>query len=780
MRRNAWRPFVIAILIAGVTGLLLGQRASRMTAARDALFLDGTSVSFWGELEKKEVKNGQDVYYLSDVTLSVDGQSLPCLGVLYIPEQEYPIGTMYRGTATVRAFSHAANEGNYDAYEYYTGSGYFFKLEDASEVVATPPDVSWREFLYRLRMRIADIYTAHLPGEESGILQALALGEKATLSADAKKLYQVAGIAHILAISGLHISVVGRSLYQFLRKRGMGFVVAGILSGIAVFLFAEMSGMGSSSKRAVIMYLLFLLAAALGRTYDSLSALAAAAILLAAENPLIVKNTGVIFSFLAVLGVVSFASVFSMQVKKRREERLEEKGIDLRKLPMRQRLLFRLVDDFMLSLGIQLYTLPIVAQFYYEVPIYSVFLNMILLPFVGLLLGCGLLGGFAGFAALSCEWMVGDGLGRWICEGALSVCHVILYFYEWMADVSIHLPAAVQIVGKPGVLRILFYYAMLYVLLYLRGRRVEKDRKEESENRSVEVRHIVSRKWCSAALVLVIFFLVRPHTYVSQIVMLDVGQGDGIFLHEKNGMDLFIDGGSTSVTDVAQYRMLPFLKSRGVRKIDCWFVTHLDEDHISGLRESMEAGYNIDTLVFSKYVVRNEVYEELVTLARENGTEVAYMVPGDQCVGKQMRLSCVGPTAELVEKYPEDTNAGSMMLSLTYGEFQALFTGDIAAEQEEYYMEHAEDLMEQSHVNLLKVAHHGSKYSSSKAFLESIAPEVALISCGKRNLYGHPHAEAIERLEASGAKIYRTDEEAQITVVLLHKKICYNKSYEKD
>lgn len=271
-----------------------------------------------------------------------------------------------------------------------------------------------------------------LAGEESGVMKRWHWGADG-LDAEVKSLYQMAGLSHILAISGLHISVVGMAIYNFLRRRGTGFFTAGILAGSLVVSYGILCGMGSSTKRAVFMYGIYLLANVLGEVYDSGNALMLAGIVLVVQDPLCMKNTGVIFSFVAVLGVISFASPLVEVVK--------GKG--------------KAVDAFVFSLGLQLFTLPLVARFYYEIPLYSIFLNLVLLPLLGLLLGCGLIGGLVGLF-----W---QGLAGKI----LTICHVLLYFYEWMADLTLRLPGARQIVGAPAWGRIFLYYGLLYLGLFL-------------------------------------------------------------------------------------------------------------------------------------------------------------------------------------------------------------------------------------------------------------------------------------------------------------------------
>ena len=256
------------------------------------------------------------------------------------------------------------------------------------------------------------------------------------------------------------------------------------------------------------------------------------------------------------------------------------------------------------------------------------------------------------------------------------------------------------------------------------------------------------------------------------MVMLDVGQGDGIYLQSSAGNHFFIDGGSTDVTKVGTYRILPFLKYHGIRKIDYWFVSHTDLDHINGLQECLERGYEIEHLVFAKAqkegVEDGDAMEKLIQTAKKQGSQILYMEVGDRLISGDLRLQCVGPTQAISRDFAADCNAMSLCLLLTCGDFQGLFTGDIAMDQEASLVAEVQSALgENGTLAFLKVAHHGSKYSSGEDFLDALAPKIALISCGKNNSYGHPGKETLERLEDVMGKddIYITMDAGQIRIL---------------
>ncbi len=747
---NTRKGRMLFCCMAFLLGSIWGMRAVERQKNIQDFLADAKEIEFQGEIYKKEKKADQPIYYLRDVILQDQKEQITCSSlILYPGSDDEIIGSIYIGKARIQAFRQARNDGNFDELSYYESSGIAAKLEETEKIKSITPRFYLRQVLYDLRGKMARSYENWLPGEESGVMKTLALGERDGLDAEVKSLYQMAGLSHVLAISGLHISVVGMAIYHFLRRRGIGFFTSGILAGCLVVFYGILCGMGSSTKRAIFMYGIYLLANVLGEVYDSGNALMLAGIFLVVQNPLCMNNTGVIFSFVAVLGVISFASPLVEVVKGMRQE---VEGAEKRGLMSPH--LTKILDTFVFTMGVQIFTLPLVARFYYEIPLYSVFLNLVLLPLLGILLGCGLIGGLVG---LFWQELAGK---------ILTVCHLILYFYEWMADLTLCLPGARQIVCTPAWGRIFLYYGLLYLELFLlKGK---NGRTKEKKKEKVWLRYGQTLLCGLFGLVLLFW----PKKAQDQMVMLDVGQGDGIYLQSSAGNHFFIDGGSTDVTRVGTYRILPFLKYHGVRKIDYWFVSHTDLDHINGLQECLESDYKIEHLVFAKAqkecLKDRDTMEKLIQTANKQGSQILYMEVGDRLVSGDLSLQCVGPTQTISRDFAGDGNAMSLCLLLTCGDFQGLFTGDIAMDQEVSLVAEVQGVLgEETSLDFLKVAHHGSKYSSGGDFLDALAPEIALISCGKNNSYGHPGKETLERLEHVMGKddIYITMDVGQIRIL---------------
>lgn len=308
---------------------------------------------------------------------------------------------------------------------------------------------------------------------------------------------------------------------------------------------------------------------------------------------------------------------------------------------------------------------------------------------------------------------------------------------------------------------------------------------QKKSNIAVEKTEMKYGAWRSGWMIigigmLLLLFLFAPGKGGFEIDVLDVGQGDGIFVRTEGNACLFIDGGSSDIKKVGEYRLLSFLKSKGVEKIDFWLVSHADEDHISGLKEILSLGYRVKTVVFSEKILRDDAWMEIAGFAKQNGTEVLYLKAGDKMHIGDAVISVLHPG----DGVATDKNEGSLVFLYEEGDFSALFTGDIGETSEKQVLEALKQIngmdiaaqtsqdFSQEQINkslekkidFYKAAHHGSNYSNCKEFLQALQPTVSVVSCSKKNRYGHPGEKAIRHMEEAGSSIYYTMESGQITV----------------
>lgn len=354
-----------------------------------------------GVVDAKEYKNQQYVYYLKSCIAAFPAGNLSCNQVLFYSDaNDYQIGETLIVKGKIKNWEPAYNEGNFDARMYYQTHKMDFWLKDAevTEVYGEADQV--REYLFSIRQSVLQVYRTYLEEEDSGVMATMTLGDKSLLTEEVKQLYQTAGISHILAISGLHISVIGMFLYRLLRKMRLSFLPAGCIAGIVMIFYGMLTGFGTSTIRAVAMFLLMLLAQCLGRSYDMFSALGFAALLLLWKNPYLLSDAGFMLSFFAVLGVVFVGAVVRTVSNEQKEEnnKLNDELTNVKSEVWEhiKKKVCNLKETLWSGFSIQLMTLPIVAYFYYEIPVYTLLINLFVLPFMSILLFLGIAGGIAG------------------------------------------------------------------------------------------------------------------------------------------------------------------------------------------------------------------------------------------------------------------------------------------------------------------------------------------------------------------------------------------------
>ncbi|MCH5252547.1 MAG: DNA internalization-related competence protein ComEC/Rec2 [Lachnospiraceae bacterium] len=641
---------------------------------------------------------GQGKFFCSGIKLySSKGQNL---------FSEIKVGNIISFQGKIYSFSKPGNPGQFNEYQYYKEQGIQYRAFLQSLTITNRQYNKRKQWLYQWKSRFLSNLDKCLPEEEAGIVSAMVLGEKSGLTEEIKELYQKNGIAHILAISGLHITMIGAGIFFLLRKFLLPMKGAAAVSGILLILYGELTGFPIATKRAVFMMLCLFIGKLLGRRYDRMNALALSGLLQLILQPGALFQSGFLLSYGTVLGILLLVEPLTTFFKEKN----------------------RWWGIIAGALGIQLVTLPILLYFYYEISLYSVFINLIVLPFVSILITlsvAGIAGSFFSFYA-----------GRFF----FGVVHVILNYYQMICQKAGGLPLSRIIVGAPFLWQIALYYILLLIWC-----RLTDDEKKK--------RHI----WILLTAIVLLFLPLQKNREMS-ITNLDVGQGDCTCIQFREKV-ILVDGGSSDVNETAKYRISKFLKYKGIKTIDMVFVTHSDSDHTSGILEILEdkekMGFEIKSIVLPDIKKQDENYQLLERRCRQYGVAVKKMKRGDAISIGDFLIRCMHPDYSYEW---ENENDYSLVLSVEYGRFHGLLTGDLEEAGEKVIQGRV------GKIDYLKVGHHGSKSSSSEAFLQELQPEISVISAGKNNRYGHPAREVIKRLKESGSQIYSTIEDGAVTV----------------
>ena len=814
------RGIRFAVLVAGMpVMLLLGALCVEKQDAFRSVYLsvleEGQSVRLAGKINRVEEKTNCFYYYLTDCSVEQSDHLMPCNDVLaYVSSDDYSVGQILILQGTISLFDEATNEGQFDSRAFYRSQKIDFGVwVDSVERVEGKSD-RFRVWLSRVRVELGIPLSRY--ADDDGVLSAMLLGDKTSLDSEIRSLYQKSGIAHVLAISGLHISLLGMALYRLLRHRcGLTYLWAGIVAASFLVAYTLMTGNAVSARRATGMLIVYLVADLLGRSYDMLSALSLIVILLLWENPFLVTNSGFQFSVAAVVGigvgqgvlvprVGSWKVVYGRRKKQDDVVRCDEAKCDVAKrdaakcdvakrdatkcdatkcdaakrdaakcdaerirmqnlVDWMKRRMDKCLPGMMISISIQLFTIPLVAYYYYEIPVYAILLNIPVLALIPYVLGLAVFGSLTGQIAFL------QPLSFALCR----VCGWVLHGYRWLCDASLLLPGARMITGKPSEVRVVVYYGLLGAFYYVLWCGMKKKQRQMCTKGAQAEKQEWIRSWfgfgLGLVLVLLLTFLFVRGKPEFELDILDVGQGDAIYLCASDGTNFMIDGGSTDVKKVGTYRILPFLKAKAIRKVDYWFVSHTDEDHISGLVEVMESGYAVGTLVLAEAQKEDEKAHRLAELAQKNGIRVCYMKAGDVLGTRKedvvnernraetFRIECLYPTNN---NDSEDVNDRCLVLYYEDENFSAFFGGDISSEVEEQLVSAGKCRQ----TDVLKASHHGSKYSNSDVLLHALHPRLTIASAGKKNRYGHPSPEAIARVGESGSAFYSTINYGRIRV----------------
>lgn len=722
-----------------------------------------------------EVQSCQDTefsfsVYLKQVYLINQSEKFPIENIRMFmkTKEDLPVGTTVCAAGTLERVEEPRNPGEFDSQQYYACQNIYYFLKNASIKDKSDTFSGYRQRLYELKNRFCRILEK-AAAEDAPVFQAMLLGEKGSLDSELKLRYQIGGMIHILAISGLHISLLGMGLFNLLKRIGLGNTGAGMLALVVMLQYGMLTGGSVSAMRAVCMFLLSIGAKIVGRSYDLLTALSLSAILLLLDSPAYLYSSSFLLSFGAVagLGIISPYITEITGAKK------------------------KLYKSFLSSFSVQLATLPVMLVFFGEVSVAGILLNLLVLPTVGGVLISGLCSSLFGLFSIKTA-VIAAVPGR-----------ILLHLYEKGCILAGKLPFCTWVGGMPELWQCIVYYACLILGISAAVRITGKRRKplpeKEQEKTYRKGKGFTAGKLFGRTLektgprkaMLVLTAVVTAGILVLsfhdrrelRITCLDVGQGDGLVLEMPEGGAFLMDCGSSSQKNTGQYQLLPYLKSRGITYLEGILISHTDVDHISGIQELLDfmakglTSVKAGNLILPDWGASGknrspegreqsgdspegsgaELYKGLAETAGNAGISIVLAKQGDSLNFGKVEMRFLAPEADASGA---DGNEEGLVMELSYGKFRGLFTGDIGEETEQKLLKTGVF----SDVDFLKVAHHGSRYSTGREFLDAVRPEFAVISCSDSNTYGHPSPETVSRLEESGAEIAYTMKSGAVTV----------------
>jgi competence protein ComEC len=573
---------------------------------------------------------------------------------------------------------------------------------------------------YALRDRMIQAVNGLLPPEQASLLVAMTLGERSSIPRWITEAFAGSGTYHILAISGLNVSILAGALFFLLKAVRVPLCPSALISMGLITFYAALAGGSASVVRAAVMADVFLLALVLDREADSLNTLALSALMLLLWQPLLLFDVGFQLTFVAT-GAILVA--------------VDRLPLASTPVPWRW-----VATPLLLSIAAFLGTAPILASTFHRISPIGILANLPIVPLSGLLTGAGML-----FAVLAT--VIPGSLG-WLATLMGWLIDLLTYLAAWFA----WLPFASVQLFSPSIPMVVCYYLALGAAIAAMGRRW--------------------LRWTgyTAALACVILVGVRLLPIFQngelRMTVLDIGQGDAIVLELPGKRAILIDGGGLfdDRFDIGEQVVVPFLLSRWIGHLDVVVLSHPHPDHLNGLQAVLrhfpigqvwDSGQRaaIPTYLWFEEVLRDKRIPHKIL---ESGYQTSEFAP--------VQIAVLHPSSPMLYGSPRghfsDVNSNSLVLTVRYGKVTFLLPGDIEQEAEQLLLEQGADLAAQ----VLKVPHHGGRTSSSELFLTRVHPRIAIVSAGYRNRFRHPHQETLDRYRTNGIHLYRTDLDGAVTV----------------
>ncbi|OXM15524.1 ComEC/Rec2 family competence protein [Paenibacillus herberti] len=697
-------------------------------------------------------------------------------------------GDSVRLRGTLELPAPPANRGGFDYRRYLRSQGitWLLQVQGAGALQAAPgKNHSAAALLGRMdaaRAQLGSALTRMYPADQAGYMQALVLGNQDETDPELYRRFARLGLTHIMAVSGMHVAVMLGLLGFSLRQLRLTKERILLLLMFAVPPYVLLTGASPSILRAGLMALLGLAAARAGKLKDGLHLLAASAVLLLLWNPRLIESVSFQLSYIVtaglILGVPAVNRLFSRP---------------------RSRLRF-VQDAVVVTFVAQAISFPVTIYYFNQIHLLSLPANLLLVPFISFLIMP------AGAAVMLLEpvWpSAAQLLANWSAEANVWTFRLIEWMGEWSDGSTIW--------ATPSLWWIVSYYAVLFGLLHSLGRwrsckqaAAEETRFSENEDTQpllplkdsstyspsaapamsvlTRIRNgvyslpgpLTRSVLAASALLLLLLHASQSGWYdrAAYVQLLNVGQGDSILIRTPSGQTILIDGGGTmqfkreawrqrrDPYEIGRKMLVPLLMKRGVSEIDLLVVTHLDQDHIGGL-EAVLDGIPVKRLLWNGSLKEAGDTPLLLQNALNKGiplygTEAGMSWQPDVST----RLDVLWPTKHNDMQPIQEQNEQSVVLLLTLFNRSFLLAGDLGSVSESAVIETVKSLAlpaQNTPIDVLKVGHHGSKNSTSAAWLAYWKPTVSVLSAGIDNLYGHPSDDVLMRLKQFGSRAVRTD-----------------------
>ncbi len=612
------------------------------------------------------------------------------------------------------------NPGDFNYKKYLAANGIYgiVNISDSLDLIVIPTKhkKSFAYFIYSVKRKFFHAFNELHHGQAQALIKALLLGERGEISPELNDAFSKCGVIHILAVSGLNVGYIGiifLVLFGLLRFNYQTKIIAVIIS---VFFYNLLVGFEPPIVRASLMMTIFLLGRLLQRPTDALNITSAAALIILLINPQEL--------FLASFQL-SFGAILAMMYLYQRLKIIFDKRALWSKLTQ-TKIGEYLGTLFLVTLAAQLGTLPIVIYYFNRISISGFMLNLLVIPLTAIITALGLTTMFFSFVSMSLAQLYAN---------TNSIC---LEFLIRVVEKSGQFSFSAITIGRIGLAAVLIFYLLLWGLLNL-----DKKFYRKAVTFSILVFGI-----------LLIWQAVFQNRNWMHVIYFDVGQGDAALVTFPDGKKMLIDAGPKFEDfDAGEFFIIPYLKRERINRLNAVILSHADHDHIGGMA-SIFRDIRVDKVYDTGLFQESSICSTYQVIIDSLKIDHQIAQAGDQISEREnWRIYFIHPTKTFVKKFKDDINNCSAVVKIVYGSRSFLFPGDIGADAEQVLLNYGELLK----ADVLKVAHHGSRTSSTEAWLKWVQPEFAIISIGKNNRFNFPAPTVLKRLEQLGIKTIRTD-----------------------
>lgn len=589
------------------------------------------------------------------------------------------------------------------------------------------------KIIYKIRDKISAVYNENLEEENANLLKGMIYGDTKELNEEIKEWFQNIGISHITAVSGSNLNnllvILGIVAYKFSKKR-----IYMIFQIICIIMFCCISGLELSVLRASIMTVILIICKARNVQINIYKTLVITFFIMLGINPLYIFNVGMTLSFLSIIGI----AVFSKRIYNFFESKIKWR-VKNKKMADLLCKIFNLVS---ITLGIYVVILPITIYYFNSFSLITILSNLMISFLSDIICMLGMISLI--FFKLP-----------YVSKCMFYVLNVLLKFLIYISK-NLNKIAGIISIKELPIYLIVIYYMYVAILCFSYSKTCHAKITQNAVNK---IKNII----LSFFIVLCAFEYIKSMFCDNYIYFFNVGQGEMALVKEK---DTYIMVDSGSITNDTSYIFDSFAKRRNIDKIDALVISHFHEDHINGVKDIIEK-YNVEYLIYSyPYDMENEEYVKITEKLKESATKSITVKAGDNIIINNISLDVLFPQNNYLKcgDSSESENANSLVVNMKIKEKNYLFTGDSTKASEKYVLESIARL-NISKIDLIKVAHHGSKTSSSEEYISKICPKVAIISA-KYKVYKHPSEETLKVLNKYGVITYVTEKVGGIKYVI--------------